>query len=951
MPQRGRAGAKPSQTLEVLAHGAVVRRRTGLFGICVGVGGAAGAGAAVLAVAVAAALLATARLQVALVAVQRQHRRVAAENNLALGVELRVVVRHGDDAAKVVDLDLAQTHGVSGNPHGGAGGREVGAVVVVGMAQTVVAVVLGVRVVVVGGGNVVLEVVVGQVLPGLEVAPEKVGLGEVCAVAVDEQRLVDHVLDVCGGAVVVQRVVVVEGRVGNVLLEGVAVGAARVLVGLVDPVLVVVARDEARVLPGKGLGLAVQGPHAGVGQDVGEVVEGYVHLHVEKHGGGEEDGLEHNAAPALGHGKQANQTHLAQVDAHHQVEHGARVVFSDRVGADAHDVVERVHVGHGQQAEGHEGEQGDDGRDDGVHERDDGQARVDRVGGAPRVGGERGVSVVLLSHRVVEREAHHVEQHQGDDLEEGASRHGEAVQDDVGDEEVGRLGQVCGQERQGRRGVLDNLRRHGGHGRRNRHHKEGLDNLEREVRVLRVVLDGLGGQAARELGHRPDEDRKQHHQDGQENRRQQRRDQPKQHLWEVVDEPEPLHLVSQVGQVRDETDKRHGNGPDDDDKDHERHGPGQAAQLLPPEHAHVGPEDVLGRNANVLWLEVQGLVMDDGLVGQLRVVLGLELHGYGVERLDLDVVLAFLELGDLDVQLGKPLLAVLEEIDLLADVLGEAHRGHLLLRDVAHELVGGLDRLALLVRLHLLLHRLGQELVELDLQVRHQAGPLLHLLAQLLAHLGDPDAAHAAKELVELVLVQVLVRNRLENHDSGRQLLGVERRRHEQVAQVRVEVQLPVDGEHDARVVDPRHEDVCVVAPDRAHVGDPQLVEARLALAVCGVHREEDHPQADASEAERGDDEEVPDEEVAVDPAVLDDERGLLCHECPQPEERCPRKPLRSLVCRQEVCARLRVVHPRELHPQSEEAHDEDGAHNAVGDDGRDDRLRGRRGGCRTHTV
>ena len=164
-------------------------------------------------------------------------------------------------------------------------------------------------------------------------------------------------------------------------------------------------------------------------------------------------------------------------------------------------------------------------------------------------------------------------------------------------------------------------------------------------------------------------------------------------------------------------------------------------------------------------------------------------------------------------------------------------------------------------------------------------------------------------------------------------------------------MQLSVDGEHNARVVDPRHEDVGVVAPDGTDVGDTQLVEARLALTVGGIHREKDHPEADAAEAKRCDEEKIADEEVAVDPAVLDDKGRLLRYEGPEPEDGCPRKPFRPLVRRQEVGARLWVVHPRELHSQGEEADNEDGADNPVGNHGRDDRLRRGRGGRRAHAM
>ncbi|KAH3683323.1 hypothetical protein WICPIJ_005704 [Wickerhamomyces pijperi] len=210
-------------------------------------------------------------------------------------------------------------------------------------------------------------------------------------------------------------------------------------------------------------------------------------------------------------------------------------------------------------------------------------------------------------------------------------------------------------------------------------HKENLNNLEGKVVLLGVVFHHLVGRSTGHLGHGTDEHRQEHHQDGQQDGRKQRGDQPQQGVRQVVDEPQAVDLVGQVGKVGDQTNKGNRDRPEDQHCDTGRHGTEFTSESFPPEHSHVQPDNVLWLDTNVLRTKSQGGVVGGGLVGQLGRVLRAKLDENGVHWLG--VLMVGLQLVDFLVQDWELFQGVVDGVHLLTNEELQAVLRSLLLRN------------------------------------------------------------------------------------------------------------------------------------------------------------------------------------------------------------------------------------------------------------------------------
>ena len=91
---------------------------------------------------------------------------------------------------------------------------------------------------------------------------------------------------------------------------------------------------------------------------------------------------------------------------------------------------------------------------------------------APRHRAQRILDTIDGAWRRSEDEQLHVVQHKRHDLQEARRRTGQTLQNDVGEEERRRLGQVLREQGWDRRGVVDKLREGGNDTGRERHDKE-----------------------------------------------------------------------------------------------------------------------------------------------------------------------------------------------------------------------------------------------------------------------------------------------------------------------------------------------------------------------------------------------------------------------------------------------------------------------------------------------
>ncbi|KAH3665212.1 hypothetical protein OGATHE_004027 [Ogataea polymorpha] len=224
-------------------------------------------------------------------------------------------------------------------------------------------------------------------------------------------------------------------------------------------------------------------------------------------------------------------------------------------------------------------------------------------------------------------------------------------------------------------------------------------------------------------------------------------------------------------------------------------------------------------------------------------------------------------------------------------------------------------------------------------------GPLLSALErtrQPSVSPGHPDPLDAFKQLEKLLLVEVLVCDGLENDRSGAELFRVRRRREHEVAQTGVEVQLAVDHKEHHAVEDPRYKHVGVVSAGRVDVGYAELVESVLALAVRGVHREQDGPCGYASQSHAGHDKQVSKKQVPVDAGLLDDEGGRLSEQNEEPGQRVLRQRGGLLAVGHNVEAGLWLVDALEADSEHQKQHHKHAADGAVCRDGRENVLGGR---------
>ncbi|KAG7807102.1 hypothetical protein KL921_004526 [Ogataea angusta] len=666
-----------------------------------------------------------------------------------------------------------------------------------------------------------------------------------------------------------------------------------------------------------------------------------VEMKMHKDGEAEQNGLQHDAAPGLGHGKHTEQSDLAEINAHHGLEKGPRIVSAQAVGALPKDVGCVVQKRNVEQQKADKGEEHDDRSDDAVRQEDHGQVGVDRERCAPRKAADVVEPGPELSGGVVEHGTVEIKQDQTHHLEQRTAGDGKALQHHVGDVEVGRLWQVGRKQLHRLGGLICDLghsRRKGG---RDGGDQEHLDDLERKVGLLGEVLYALGRETAGHLAHLPDEDRQQQHQHRQHDRWQQRRDQAQQHVRQPVDELEPVHFVGQVREVGHETDKRDRDRPEHDQGHDRGHRAMEPHEPFPPEDPHVGPVDVLWADVGVFWREEVRQVVDRGLERELRVVLVFELdrdrvHGPCAGERGLVLL-------DLLVETGQLLFAVLDGVDLLAeDGHADAHLGPFFVRHVRREVVRVLDDAALFVGLEFRLDGALEQLCQGGFERVGQPLSLLERAGQPSVSPGDPDPLDTLEQLEELLLVEILVGDGLENDRSGAELFRVRRRREHEVAQAGVEVQLAVDHKQHHAVEDPRHEHVGVVPAGRVDVGDAQLVEAVLALAVCGVHRQQNGPCGDPSQGNGGHDKQVPQKQIPVDSGLLDDEGGRLSEQDKDPGQRVLRQRVGLLAVGHNVEAGLWLVDALELESEQQKQRHEHGADHAVRHDRREHVL-GRR--------
>lgn len=525
--------------------------------------------------------------------------------------------------------------------------------------------------------------------------------------------------------------------VDAVLASGVASGVASLNIGgdLGGQVVVVVVGDQLST--------------------GNEITKGLAHGDVEEDGeDGEDDhddqGTSAGGALSTANGEQTNQTELGEVDTGGQLLEGTGVRGTLHVNVGANDKQHLVAEGQVQQTEADGGETKQKRGDARVGDGNDTQVGVDGVDGAPADADERRVAVEDLAGRLVEDLAEEEHEDEGADVQDLHGGGVQAVQDKVGNVEVGGLGQVLGEQRGRRAGVFGDGLARGGGARGKGGDQKDLDDLKGKVPRLRLELDG-GARGLEEGGEQAAEDGHQRHQHGQHDRRQQTRDNAEDDGRDVGNPRQPADGL-EVLNVGDGADKGDGDGPEDDHEGDEGGAAGLDDGSLGLLDGHVLPDDLVGRHAHLLGRHLGRLLLDRLAEGGLG----------RCERVELDKDAALfvrlvcrrpvrlnLALEGLNLRSGP-----VDRVDLLANQELELVRGAVLFLNVEVLRLPVLDqwnvlRLALLLRLFVLLDQRLAQLVLARLELDGRLVSLLDHLLQLFAVGLEPDVAHAGKQLAE----------------------------------------------------------------------------------------------------------------------------------------------------------------------------------------------------------
>lgn len=142
----------------------------------------------------------------------------------------------------------------------------------------------------------------------------------------------------------------------------------------------------------------------------------------------------------------------------------------------------------------------EDERGRGPKHTDDDNVSVDGQGATPRDGAQAGPFLVHGAGSEGQELVENPENEKARNLREHARSNAETLNDEVGDVQVGGLGQVLSQDGRSLAGpVVETLGDSGGR-RSNRGDEEDLNDLERKVGVLGEELDSRNGGLASKLG-------------------------------------------------------------------------------------------------------------------------------------------------------------------------------------------------------------------------------------------------------------------------------------------------------------------------------------------------------------------------------------------------------------------------------------------------------------------
>ena len=124
------------------------------------------------------------------------------------------------------------------------------------------------------------------------------------------------------------------------------------------------------------------------------------------------------------------------------------------------------------------------------------------------------------------------------------------------------------------------------------------NDLEQEVTVHQAQLNPRSLRDTFEPREEPKNDREEHHEDGQECRRQDTGDDTNHYARQVTHPAEPLVGIAQRMNVGDGTDKGDWERPEDDQTECDAPSNGSSCTSLVRVHIQVGPDDVIGGNVS-----------------------------------------------------------------------------------------------------------------------------------------------------------------------------------------------------------------------------------------------------------------------------------------------------------------------------------------------------------------
>lgn len=212
--------------------------------------------------------------------------------------------------------------------------------------------------------------------------------------------------------------------------------------------------------------------------------------------------------------------------------------------------------------------------------------------GAKAKAGQGDPPLVHLAWGLVENLAEDKEQSQADNVCQSRPDEGQALQDEVAEVEVARLGKVFCEEGCSEGGFLDNLTHHGRSCGADGGDEEDLDDIEAEVVVLRLQLHRALRRATADLGHPSQEHGQDGHEDGEQDDGEKASDHTEHDRRDAVDELERRDDLDEVVDVGDGAHECDGYGPEDDEDDNNGRGGETTDNTRVPFDAEIVPENL-----------------------------------------------------------------------------------------------------------------------------------------------------------------------------------------------------------------------------------------------------------------------------------------------------------------------------------------------------------------------